>query len=984
MKKVVVSWALAGLMSAVPSGTASAQLASGNIAGVVKDATGAVLPGVTVEASSPALIEKVRSVVTDSEGQYKILDLRPGTYAVSFLLTGFGTVRREGIELNSGFTAPVNAELRVGTLEETITVAGSSPTVDVQNVRTQAVLSNERLSALPTGKTIGGYTAITVGMTQASVGISQDVGGNQGEVASSMMIHGNRQQDQRMMVDGMLYQQAWGYQGGYYRNWMVSQALVQEIVLGTGGLTAESETGGVQMSVVPKEGGNRFSYNFATSGTTGDLQSTNLNDDLRARGLRFGSSTRRIYDVGGSVGGPIRQDKVWFFGTTRYWGASTYATGNYYNATPSSLFYTPDLSRPAYKPYWNKDWTGRFTWQIGSKHKTTFMQSFQYNCNCILSVDANRAPEATVDVINWPTSLTQATWTYTPTNRLLVQGGITYSYNVLDCRPSEGAPTRAISVRNQSTGYVYGAREGMGLCLGVSYMEGPQLNDRLVVSYVTGSHAMKVGLTTYHGRSSQYYTMDPALQYVFIQPNPAVAPVPASITYYAAPIDANQRVTRIGTFAQDQWTLDRLTLNLGLRFDYLHEWNPAQSKPAGPYTPAIDFPAIDNVPNYKDISPRLGASYDLFGNGRTAFKVSLGHFVQGDSTSIAMANNPQLTISTTASRTWADTNVDFVPQEAELGPFSNAAFGTVVRTTTWSDASLSGRGTRGYNWQGAVSMSHELASGIGLAAGYYRTWYGNFTAVDNLLVAAADTSPYCVTAPADARLPGGGGSQICGLADVSPAAFGLVSNLIVPASNFGDQTEVFQGVDLEMRARVGDGGFLGGGVSTAQTVTNNCAQIVDTRQQRFCEVTNPWQGQTQYKFSGSYPLPWWGLQTSAVYQNLPGVPIQANATFVNAQVAPSLGRNLGQCRGAAVCNGTVSVPLLTPNTQFEKRLTQLDVRLTKNFRFGRGRVQVNFDAYNIFNANTVLARNNTYGGTWGLPTAILAGRLLKFGGQLDW
>ncbi|MBM3776619.1 MAG: TonB-dependent receptor [Acidimicrobiia bacterium] len=984
MRKQWCASLLAVAVLALPSSTASAQLAAGNIAGVVRDTTGAVLPGVTVEASSPALIERVRTVVTDGEGQYKILDLRPGTYSVTFTLVGFGTVKREGIELSAAFTAPVNAELKVGTLEETVTVAGSSPIVDVQNVRTQAVLSNEKLATLPTGKTIGGYVAMTVGMTQASVGVGQDVGGNQGEVASAMMIHGNRQQDQRMMVDGMIYQQAWGYQGGYYRNWMVSQALVQEIVLTTGGLTAESETGGVQMSVVPKDGGNNFAYNFTTSGTTGDLQSNNLSDALRARGLRFGSSTRRIYDIGGSVGGPIQQDKVWFFGTTRYWGASTFATGNYYNATPESLFYTPDLNRPAYKPYWNRDWTGRITWQVASKHKFTFMQSTQYNCNCILSVDANRAPEATVDVINWPTSLTQGTWTYAPTNRLLLQGGATYSYNVLDCRPSTGAPKGAISVRNQSTGYVYGAREGMGLCLGISYMEGPQFNDRAVLSYVTGSHAFKVGLTTYHGRSSQYYTMDPAYQYVFIQPNPAIAPVPQSITYYAAPINANQKVTRIGAFVQDQWTLDRLTLNLGLRFDYLHEWNPAQSKPAGPYTPAIDFAAIDDVPNYKDVSPRMGASYDLFGDGRTALKVSLGHFVQGDSTSIAMANNPQLTISTNASRTWADANRDFVPQASELGPLSNAAFGTVVRTTTWSDASLNGWKTRGYNWQGAVSMSHELWPGVGLAAGYYRTWYGNFTTTDNVLVTAADTSPFCVTAPADARLPGGGGNQVCGLADISPTKFGQISNLVVLASDFGDRTEVFQGIDVEMNARFGSGGFVGGGISTAVTVTDSCDTIVDTLQTRFCEVTNPWEGQTQFKLNGAYPLPLWGLQASAVLQNLAGVPIQANATFVNAQVAPSLGRNLGQCRGAAVCNGTVSVPLLVPNTLFEKRLTQLDVRLTKNLRFGRGRVQVNFDAYNIFNANTVLARNNTYGGTWGQPTAILAGRLFKFGGQFDW
>ena len=957
---------------------ASAQFASGNIAGVVRDTTGAVLPGVTVEAASPALIERVRAVVTNSDGQYKILDLRPGTYVVTFSLTGFASLKREGIELTTGFTATVNAELRVGALEETITVSGSTPVVDVQNVKTQAVISHDVLSALPTGKTIGGYTALTVGMSQAAVGAGQDVGGNQGEVASSMIIHGNRGGDQRMMVEGMTYQQAWGTLGGIYRNYMVSQGLVQEIVLSTGGLTAESESGGVQMSVVPKDGGNQFSYNFATSGTGNALQSSNLSDELKARGLRFGSSTRRVYDVGGGVGGPIRHDKLWFFGTTRYWGASTYAAGNYFNATPHTLFYTPDLNRQAYKPYWNRDWTGRFTWQVASKHKLTFMESVQRNCNCYLSVDSTRRPDAAVDVLNWPTVLTQATWTYTPTNRLLVQAGATFMKSVLDCRSIRDELPSDIPVQDQASGYFYGGIAGLGLC-GKTLQDGPQFNDRLTVSYVTGSHALKVGVMGYHPFSRQINRMnEPPVLYVLN------GRTPVSITYYASPLDMLQRATSLGVFAQDQWTLNKLTLNLGLRFDYLHEWIPARSKPAGTFTPGIDFPKVDNVPNYKDVSPRLGASYDLFGKGRTAFKASLGRFVQGDSTSLALANNPQNTISNTASRTWADANGDYVPQASELGPLSNAAFGTVLATTRWSEAALNGRSTRGYNWQGAVSISHELRPGVGLAAGYFRTWYGNFTATDNLLVTASDTNPFCVTAPSDARLPNGGGGQICGLADISPAKFGQVSNLVVRASNFGRQTEMFQGADVELRSRFGRGGFLGGGASTGQTVTNGCAQIVDTLQTRFCEVTNPWRGQTQYKVNGSYPLPWWGLQASAVYQNLPGVPIQANATFTNAAIAPSLGRNLGQCRGAAVCNGTLSIPLLTPTTRFEQRLTQLDVRLTKNIHIGRARAQVNFDAYNLFNANTVLTRNNTYGATWGQPTAILAGRLFKFGGQVDW
>src|SRR6266567_2292604 len=154
----------------MPRYVAAQGTSAAGIAGVVKDTSGAVLPGVTVEAASPALIEKVRTVITDDQGQYKIIELRPGQYVVTFTLAGFSTVKREGIELTAGFTAPVNAELRVGSLEETLTVSGASPIVDTQNVRTQNLLSREVLDALPTNKTMQGFAALTVGAVSGGTG----------------------------------------------------------------------------------------------------------------------------------------------------------------------------------------------------------------------------------------------------------------------------------------------------------------------------------------------------------------------------------------------------------------------------------------------------------------------------------------------------------------------------------------------------------------------------------------------------------------------------------------------------------------------------------------------------------------------------------------------------------------------------------------------------------------------------------------------
>ena len=340
--------ALMGVML-LPTAAWAQAAASGSIAGEVKDTTGAVLPGVTVEAASPALIEKVRSVVTDSQGQYQIVELRPGAYTVTFTLTGFGTFRREGIQLTTGFTAVVNADMKVGSVQETVTVTGASPVVDTRNVRTQTLFSRETLDILPTGKTVSAYASLIVGATLTSpIGSMQDVGGSKGEQYGEMLIHGSRSGDGRSMVDGMRFNISFGTGGGAGVFWRPNQVAVDEVTIATAGLSAEASDGGIQINVVPKDGGNTFKVYFNGSGTNGDLQSSNLTDALRARGLLSESKVKRVYDVGVGVGGPVKRDKLWFYAAHRNWASEEFWAGSFYNKTPGTLLYTPDLSRPSY------------------------------------------------------------------------------------------------------------------------------------------------------------------------------------------------------------------------------------------------------------------------------------------------------------------------------------------------------------------------------------------------------------------------------------------------------------------------------------------------------------------------------------------------------------------------------------------------------------------------------------------------------------
>jgi hypothetical protein len=990
MKSLLVAWILLVSFLLLLPAAASAQ---SSITGVVRDTSGAVLPGVTVEASGPALIEGSRTAVTDNQGAYRIVDLRPGVYTVSFTLSGFSTLKREGLDLPAEFTATVNGELTVGALEETITVSGEAPTVDLRSSRAQVQFAQETLQSLPGTGRLATLSAIIPGATLRREN-DRGVGGLSDRTQTAYSVHGAP--EAQPVVDGMNHQVASLTSGVFVYN----QINIQEVVVETSGVGADRDTGGMQLNMIAKDGGNTFA-GIATFAYVGpSLEMSNINDELLARNLdpdRVGS-IKKFRDSAVALGGPIRRNRLWFFAAFREGVTQQFAENVYYNKLrqPASLLYDPDLSRPAYTDDYSRDLSVRFTWQASSKHRIVMANSIQPNCTCVfnlLNPGTRRTPEASGPHHYNPHYLPSASWTYPATTRILFEGGVTaYIINQLDKR-EPGVSQNDIQITDQGLNLMYGN-------IPTRTLPRRQYQARLAVSHVTGSHTFKTGATVRQVRigdidklGHDLWMHNGSITYRFRDG------IPNQLTLTDAPWNFQESVRDVAAYAQDQWTVRRLTLNVGLRYTDAKAWTPEQVLGAGFFVPERRFAPVDNVPHYRNLSPRVGFAYDLFGTGRTAVKASLGHYPDRV---IQASANPAVNLTRSTSRNWTDTNTNYRPDcdllnpsaNGECGVWSNLNFGKANVETRYAADAQSGFNKQFDSWQGSVSVQHELKPGVALNVGYFRTWYGGFLATDNQLVAPADFDPFCVTVPNDRRLPNSG-QQLCGLFDVSPSAFGLVDNLVTQASRYGRQTQVFNGVDMTVSARFAGSGQLSGGLSVGRTVTDNCYQNDDPsllgqnavatypRTDAFCHLAPPWSAGTQVKLMAVYPLPW-NIQTSAVYQNSPGIPITAQYVVTNAAIVPSLGRNLASCRGAATCNANVTVDLIPPTVLFEPRLQQLDLRFSRIIPLGgTRRLRADIDVYNVFNVSNVLSMNTTYGSVWQDVRQILGGRLVRLGGQIN-
>jgi hypothetical protein len=1033
---VVLSWLVLLPASAYAQAT---------LAGTVRDASGGVLPGVTVEASSPALLEKARSAFTDGTGQYRLPSLPPGVYSVTFTLQGFTTFKRDEVEVGGVGVVTINAELRVGAVAETITVTGETPVVDIQSTTRQEVLNADTVASIPVSR---GYNAILAAIPSVTGG-SQQV-----DLAPTMRIftsHGGRGNEGHVQADGLDVGAA--FNGGGVSGYIMDTTNAAELQFTTSGGLGDVQTGGINLNIIPKTGGNTFRGQLFGSSAGQWSQGENLDEDLETKGVLDPAALFYTYDVSGSVGGPIKRDKIWFYGTIRAFGSANAIPGAYGNANagdPTKWTYVQDRGISVRTANGRKIYAGRITAQVTPKNKIGFYWDYQKNCDQSAYVQdqgcrgagedwiatggfgAFQSPEAFSTYADTNGQVKQLTWTSTMSSKLLFEAGFSsYTSRWGWMKPPYGSgpdlttftPVTAVI----PTFVIFRGNDNF-----FNNFQSPNVW-RASASYVTGAHSMKFGYQgAYLIEEIQDFSNSTGFTYTTL-----FAPTPSSFTMRIAPWQMSNRTSYAAFYAQDQWTLGKLTLQGALRYDKAWSWFPTEHNGApnpGPFNPQpITFQGQDMVSSYHDITPRVGVAYDLFGNGKTSLKFNIGRYLQNannqENYTIA---NPALdgrngrrgpTYQTTVTRNWFDADGDYVIDGDVNNPNPNGEilsgsgnFNNPNATTQVDPGVLSGWGVRPADWQIGASVQHEIAPRTSLEVGYYRRWFQNFFVYDNVLLDAGDFDQVTITAPTHPDLTTSG--QPVTFLALRPGNSYTVQNRYRQegVDGFPKRDVYWHGVDVTVNARLRNGLVFQGGTSTGRGVLDACDLAAALPEFYNPILTNPaalggpnsspWQQVgackqaenwlTQFRGLASYTIPKIDVLLSGVIRMTPNATtgptdttVGTNGTSLSAQYTVT-GAAFQTAAGRPLVGSTsTTVNLLVPGTQYGERINQVDLRVAKVLRLGRTQTNVGFDLYNLFNSNAILVYQTNFGvdgSQWLWPTggnSVLNPRFIRFNVTVD-
>ena len=983
---------------------ATAAAAQSSISGEVTDNTGGILPGVTVEATSPAMIEGTRVVFTDGSGRYSIVNLVPGSYDLTFSLGGFTTFVREGLVLTADFNSTVDAQMAVGNIEETVT--GQSPVVDIQSTQRQQVMDREMMDSIPTGHTIYARAQLIPSVRMSQV----DVGGTRAMQTTYIAAQGADDDQTSINVNGMsiMSMGSDGSHTGYYNEYGYSEVTFETTQAG-----AESSRGGIRVNMIPRAGGNTFNGSGYVGGMNSSWQANNFEggpDDLPFYGATGVTTIDRIYDYNLSQGGPIIRDKLWFFGSYREWVTDQPIAGSFYKqGNPASGDGLPgealDLTRPGIDDSIIRTGLLRLTWQINSSNK---LQAH---------MDRGHKERFNQHSVGWEVETASRHWTYpilgngqvmwtsTPSSRLLIEAGWSPSWNSRNFSYQDGIAAERGSPawfanaakEDRSTGDRWDA---CSFCEYWIYSRKPVATAR--VSYVTGSHAFKVGVEHTSGQVRETFDSNADLEQEYRNG------VPDSIQAYNFPLFTRADLNYdMGIYAQDTWTLDRMTINAGVRFEWFNSQVTGTESPAGRFTPIRRFDDITDLPNWFDVSPRFGLAYDLFGDAKTALKFSINRYMDGQTTSFAAQYNPADNVASRLD--WRDLNGDGIAMEGEFNPdLLPENFGE--RALSSPDPDIE----RQWNLLMSVGVDHELFPGTSVSAAYLRRTQHDIQGLrNNLLIDLNDYHAVTVVNPIN-------GLPMTVYDFNSRALQSQVDNFDTnhsPATGDHpyagvDVSDTFQSYEAGFNSRLPGGAVVFGGWTMDQRERLFCNSPSDPNTFRFCDQSGGLDRESgvnvdipfrhTFKVSGTYPLPY-EMRFSGSFQVYGGIPNPVNWNISRSTTYPSsssaLDRVLGtdqtnSCIGCEDLAGqrvipgqndsSITVRLDAPGERYKSAVKLLDLGFGKSVNVGGFRMEFLMDIFNLLNQNTIQFSNQTFGSSYGRPTTTMSSRYFQLGAQFNW